>query len=55
VCYTLDDLPTKEREVNSLIKSSVKLKCNNLIVITMNYEKEENLDGKKIKFIPVWK
>ncbi|MBI5872504.1 ATP-binding protein [archaeon] len=45
----------KEKRINSLIKASNELRCNNLIVITWDYESEEKLDGKTIKFIPLWK
>jgi len=55
VCYAIDDYNTKEREVKSLIKASKILKCNNLLIITWNYEGEETIQKKKIKFIPLWK
>ena len=45
----------KEREINALLKSSKELRCNNLIVITWDYEAEEKTKGKKIKFIPLWR
>ncbi|MFH1249353.1 MAG: ATP-binding protein [archaeon] len=45
----------KEREINSLIKCSEALKCDNLIVITWDYSSEEKIRGKNIKFIPLWK
>jgi len=55
VCYieTKEDLP--ERETNSLLKASEKLKCKNLLIITWNYQNEEIINGKKIKFVPLWK
>lgn len=55
VCYKIDDLKTKEREVKSLIKASKELKCDDLMVITLDLEKEERIESKKIKFIPLWK
>jgi len=59
VCYDISDKKTKEREIRALIKASKELRCNNLIVITDDYEKEkvERWFGKKrkIKFIPLWK
>ena len=59
VCKDINDLETKQREIRALLKASKELKCKNLIVITENYELEEevnwfNLKGK-IKFIPIWK
>ncbi len=55
VCYDLSDYNTKEREMSALIRCSDELKCNNLLIITYDYENLENFDGKKINFIPLWK
>ena len=55
VCYDVENLNTKKRETKALLKASKELKCNNLLVISKDYEGEEKLDGKKIKFIPLWK
>jgi len=59
VCYDISNIKTKEREIRALIKASKELKCNNLIVITEDYEKEEKITWfgttRKVKFIPLWK
>ncbi len=55
VCYNINDLDTKKREIDSLLEASTKLKCNNLLIITDDLEKEEKVKRKKIKFIPLWK
>jgi len=55
VCYNIADPITKKREVTALIKASKELKCSNLLVITENYESEEKVDSKKIKYFPLWK
>ena len=55
VCYNIADPVTKKREVTALIKASKELKCSNLLVITENYESEEKVDNKKIKYLPLWK
>ena len=44
-----------EREIKSLIKGGEELKCRNLIMITWDYEGEEKVKGKKIRYIPLWK
>jgi predicted AAA+ superfamily ATPase len=54
-CHNIDDFETKRREVKSLINASKALRCNNLLVITNDYEAEEKIKGKKIKFVPLWK
>lgn len=55
VCYDISNNETKEREVKALIKMSKELRCNNLIVITMDYEGREKVNGKEIKFTTLWK
>ncbi|MEA3421979.1 MAG: hypothetical protein U9Q97_09935, partial [Acidobacteriota bacterium] len=55
VCYEIDDIWVKERELKGLIKANEELKCTNLIIITWDYEAEEKFRGRKINFIPLWK
>ena len=45
----------KENRVSSLLRASKDLKCNNLLFVTWDFEAEEEFEGKKIKFIPLWK
>lgn len=58
VCYNVNNLDTKKREIRALLSASNELKCRNLLVITKDYEKEENVKWfgveRKIKFIPLW-
>jgi len=51
----LENYDTKTREINSILKASKDLKCNNLTIITRNDEGEEEIKGKKIKIIPLYK
>jgi len=55
VCYDIEHYDTRKREINALLKASEELKCKNLLIINDDYESEENIKGKKIKFIPLWK
>ena len=59
VCFKIDDLDTKNREMRALIKAGKELKCNNLLIITEDTETEEKTawfgDKATIKFIPLWK
>lgn len=55
VCYHMEEEKTKLREVKSLITAGKELKCNNLSVITWDYEAKEKSSGKEIKFVPLWK
>jgi len=55
VCYDLSDFMTHSREIKPLLKASEEFNCNDLLLINMHEEKEEVVDKKKIKIIPVWK
>ncbi|MBI2448740.1 ATP-binding protein [Candidatus Pacearchaeota archaeon] len=59
VCFNIKNRETKKREVRALLKASRELKCNNLLIITEDYEAEveEEWFGikEKIKFISLWK
>ena len=55
VCYDAGNYDTKKREVSALLKSGKEMKCRKLIVITDDYEALEAADGRKIKFMPLWK
>ena len=59
VCYDIENIKTKKREINALLKASKELKCPNLLLITADYESEEQIEWfgfkGKVKFIPLWK
>lgn len=55
VTYASDRKEIKDREVNNLITAAYELRCDNLLVITWDYEAEEKVKGKKIRFVPLWK
>ena len=52
VCYEMTSPKTEKREVSSLIECAGELKCNNLLIITNNEEREIHTDGYNIKVIP---
>ena len=54
VCYSLKNYDTRKREINSLLKASEKLKCNDLLILTYDYKGEEKIKSKTIKFSPLW-
>ena len=45
VCYNINDSATKNREITALIKAGEEFKCNNLLIITDDYEAEEIITG----------
>ena len=55
VTYSSSREETNNREINNLVAASNDLRCNNLLIITWDYEAEEKINGKKIRFIPLWK
>ena len=54
-CFKMEDEETKSREIKALLAAGEELKCKNSLVITADYESEEKIEGRKIKFIPLWK
>lgn len=55
VSYRVDDYNTKERETKALLSASKELKCNNLSILTHDFEGEEIFGKRRIRFTPVWK
>jgi len=55
VCWEINRPETKAREIKALLKAMEKLKLNEGFVITDDLEKEENVRGKKIRYVPLWK
>ena len=55
VAYRVDTYDTKEREVKALLNAAKELKCENLLILTNDYEGHETIEKKEIKFMPVWK
>lgn len=55
VCSKVESKETKNRETKALFKASQDLKCDDLLVITSDYETKEKIEDKEIKFIPLWK
>ena len=55
VCFNPDNIETREREIQSLLRASRYLKCDNLKIITSDTEKTDQVKGKEIKFVPLWK
>lgn len=66
VCYDIKEKKARKREISGLLKASEELKCNDLLVLTWDFEGEEKIypvrnkfsngvKNKKIKFLPLWK
>jgi hypothetical protein len=55
VCYSLDSEETRKREIKALIKTSKDVKCKDLLIITWDEEREENINSIIVRVIPLWK
>ncbi|AIU68989.1 hypothetical protein TEU_00785 [Thermococcus eurythermalis] len=55
VSYSLDEPETFEREVSALMSASEKLNCDSLTII--NWERDDTIEveGKKVRLVPLWK
>ena len=58
VCHNIGDIKTVEREEKALIKASVELKCDNLLIINDDYYGEKEIEWfgtkRKVRYIPLW-
>ncbi len=55
VCYSLQDVETRDREFEALLKMSNRLNVNYLMAITKDEESEVEYHDKTIRIVPVWK
>ena len=55
VTYASSGDEIDRREKDALIKASEELKCRQLKVITWDYEDVEEVEGKPLKYVPLWK
>ncbi len=55
VCHDISDPATKDRETRALLNASDELGCENLLIITEEKDDAEEISGKKVKYIPLWK
>ncbi len=55
VTYASNKDEIEKREIKSLIKACEMLKCNDLLLITWNYEDEIKIKNKIIRCLPLWK
>lgn len=55
VCWEVNRPETKNREIGALLKAMKEFNLEEGLIITDDYEAEENIKGKKINYIPLWK
>jgi uncharacterized protein len=55
VCYNIENIDTKNREIKSLSKAMDSFKLNEGLIITEDYDSTEVIENKKIIFKSLWK
>ena len=55
VCWNVTNLKTKDREIRSLVKAMDELNREEATIITDEHEGFEDMKGKKIKYVPLWR
>jgi len=59
VCADLKDERTRSREIRAILKASRELRCNNLLILSEQEEKTEEVEwfGMRgtIRYVPLWK
>jgi predicted AAA+ superfamily ATPase len=55
VCYNLENKETKEREIKGLLKAMDEFKLKEGFIIDDEYEGEDEIKGKKINYVPLWR
>jgi len=55
VCWELNRLETKNRQVKVLIKAMDEFKLKEGLIITEEHEGKEKIKDKEIIYIPLWK
>jgi predicted AAA+ superfamily ATPase len=53
--YEMRDEKTKKREIQGLVACAKSLGLKNGLIITKDIEHVENVDGIKVRFVPLWK
>ena len=52
VCHSLDE-PNREREINGLLEAMIFFKLKEGLILTFEQKEELEIDGKKVKILPV--
>ncbi len=55
VTYASSRGEVERQEIESLIKAGEELNCDDLLVITWDYEDRLKAEGKEVMFLPLWK
>lgn len=55
VCYNISNPETKKREIRALLKALNEFKLSEGLVITYDYDSQEQYQGKTIRYLALWR
>ncbi len=55
VCFDVENIETRNREIKALCEAGEELECNKFLVITWDYDGEEDCKKGKIQYVPLFK
>jgi len=55
VCWDVSEEKTKKREISALLKGMEAFNLSEGIILTENYQSIESIEGKRIKYVPLWR
>jgi len=55
VCWDVSKKETKTREIKSIVESLKKFNLKEGIIVTKDFEDKEQIEGKTILYVPLWK
>jgi hypothetical protein len=55
VCWDIDDFEVRRREIKPLLAAMERFDLRQGMVITQDYEYEEKIDDKTLRYIPIWR
>ncbi len=55
VSWDISEKSTYDREIAGLMEASKKLNCENLTIITSDFEQQIDIDGLVVNVVPAWK
>jgi len=55
VVWDVNESKTKKRELDNLLTAMDEFKLKDGLILTRDYEDEERIESKKIRYIPIWK
>lgn len=55
VCYKISMVETEKREIEALMSAALNVETKEMLVVTLDTEKVQEVNGFQLRFVPVWK